>query len=328
MLKILAGLDDATSGHVHIGDREVTDLAPGARDIAMVFQNYALYPHLSVRNNMAFGLRMRGLPRADIDRRVGEAARILGLEALLDRKPRALSGGQRQRVALGRAIVREPAAFLMDEPLSNLDAKLRGAMRAEIGALHQRLGTTTLYVTHDQIEAMTMADRIVIMRDGRIQQIADPDTMFARPSNLFVAGFIGAPAMNFMKTTARGEPIPSARLFGLDLPIASHIARPELIAGLRPERFMLGAGGPATIGVRPILVESLGAEKYIHFEPPAENRIAAEALTWAEEDRRGARLIARLVDPGPVAVGEEVMLSFNPRHIQYFDPASEQALEP
>ncbi len=189
MLKILAGLEEATSGTIRIGGREVTDLAPGDRDIAMVFQNYALYPHLTVAANMGFGLKMRGTPAAEITRRVQEAARILDVEHLLERRPRQLSGGQRQRVALGRAIVREPQAFLMDEPLSNLDAKLRVHMRAEIGALHQRLGVTTIYVTHDQIEAMTMANRIVIMRDGEIQQIADPETMFEQPANLFVAGF-------------------------------------------------------------------------------------------------------------------------------------------
>jgi multiple sugar transport system ATP-binding protein len=194
-LKIVAGLEPANSGQAHIGACDVTDLAPGDRDIAMVFQNYALYPHLTVRKNMAFGLRMRRMDKALVERRVGGAAKILGLEHLLDRRPRALSGGQRQRVALGRAIVREPQALLMDEPLSNLDAKLRVQMRAEIGALHQRLG-----VTHDQVEAMTMADRIVIMRDGDIHQIADPDTMFAKPANLFVAGFMGSPAMNFLKT--------------------------------------------------------------------------------------------------------------------------------
>ena len=193
MLKILAGLEDATSGKVFIGDRDVTDLAPGDRDIAMVFQNYALYPHLTVRRNMGFGLKMRGTDPHEIERRVNEAARILGVDHLLDRRPRALSGGQRQRVALGRAIVREPQAFLMDEPLSNLDAKLRVHTRAEISALHKRLGVTTIYVTHDQTEAMTMADRIVIMEDGEIQQIDDPDTMYRSPANLFVAGFIGSP---------------------------------------------------------------------------------------------------------------------------------------
>ena len=183
MLKILAGLEPASSGRIFIGERDVTDLAPGDRDIAMVFQNYALYPHLTVRRNIGFGLKMRGTPAAEIERRVEAAAKILGIDHLLDRRPKALSGGQRQRVALGRAIVREPQAFLMDEPLSNLDAKLRVQMRTEISALHKRLGVTTVYVTHDQTEAMTMADRIVIMRDGEIQQIGSPADMFGRPSN-------------------------------------------------------------------------------------------------------------------------------------------------
>lgn len=187
MLKILAGLEPASEGQIFIGDREVTDLAPGDRDIAMVFQNYALYPHLTVRQNIGFGLKMRGTDRQEIDRRVDDAARILEVTPYLDRKPKDLSGGQRQRVALGRAIVRQPQAFLMDEPLSNLDAKLRVHMRAEIGALHKRIGVTTVYVTHDQVEAMTMADRVVIMQGGIIQQIAAPDELFNNPANLFVA---------------------------------------------------------------------------------------------------------------------------------------------
>ncbi|MFN6984678.1 MAG: ABC transporter ATP-binding protein, partial [Rhizobium oryzihabitans] len=203
MLKILAGLEPASEGQIFIGDREVTDLAPGDRDIAMVFQNYALYPHLTVRQNIGFGLKMRGTDRQEIDRRVDDAARILEVTPYLDRKPKDLSGGQRQRVALGRAIVRQPQAFLMDEPLSNLDAKLRVHMRAEIGALHKRIGVTTVYVTHDQVEAMTMADRVVIMQGGIIQQIAAPDELFNNPANLFVAGFIGSPGMNFLNTDIR-----------------------------------------------------------------------------------------------------------------------------
>ena len=228
MLKILAGLEPASAGRVLIGGRDVTDLAPGDRDIAMVFQNYALYPHLTVRKNMGFGLKMRGMAAAEIERRVQQAAKILAVEHLLDRRPKALSGGQRQRVALGRAIVREPQAFLMDEPLSNLDAKLRVHTRAEISALHKRLGVTTIYVTHDQIEAMTMADRIVIMRDGEIQQIADPDTMFARPANLFVASFIGSPGMNILKAIPSIEGMAaSARVFGREfrLPVAARARR-------------------------------------------------------------------------------------------------------
>lgn len=266
MLKILAGLEEASGGTIRIGGRDVTDLAPGDRDIAMVFQNYALYPHLTVAANMGFGLKMRGTPAEVIDRRVKEAARILDVEHLLERRPRQLSGGQRQRVALGRAIVREPAAFLMDEPLSNLDAKLRVHMRAEIGALHQRLGVTTIYVTHDQIEAMTMANRIVIMKDGEIQQIADPETMFERPANLFVAGFIGSPGMNFLTARAQAG---HARLFGEPVPVPRQ-ADGAVTIGLRPEHIEAGPG-VVTFVARPSLVESLGSEKYIYFDATRDN---------------------------------------------------------
>ena len=200
-LRCVAGLETISEGKLLIGDRVVNDVAPKDRDIAMVFQSYALYPHMSVYDNLAFGLKLRKTPKADIDRRVKEAAGILGLERFLDRKPKALSGGQRQRVALGRAIVREPAVFLMDEPLSNLDAKLRVQTRAEIARLHQRLGTTTIYVTHDQVEAMTMGDRIAVMRDGLLQQVGSPQELYDHPRNVFVAGFIGSPAMNFADVT-------------------------------------------------------------------------------------------------------------------------------
>src|SRR5690554_4909171 len=197
-LRMVAGLEEITEGNIYIGDTLVNDVPPKDRDIAMVFQNYALYPHMDVYNNMAFGLKLRKFPKAEIDKRVKEAARMLGIENLLDRKPKALSGGQRQRVAVGRAIVREPKVFLMDEPLSNLDAKLRVQMRAELSKLHARLQTTAIYVTHDQVEAMTMGDRIVVMRDGFIQQVADPLTLYNQLVNMFVAGFIGSPAMNFL----------------------------------------------------------------------------------------------------------------------------------
>ncbi|MDQ3937503.1 MAG: sn-glycerol-3-phosphate ABC transporter ATP-binding protein UgpC, partial [Chloroflexota bacterium] len=203
-LRMIAGLEEISEGTLRIGDRVVNDLAPKDRDVAMVFQSYALYPHMSVRDNLAFGLKLRKVPKQEIDRRVQEAARIIELTNLLDRKPKQLSGGQRQRVALGRAIVREPAVFLMDEPLSNLDAKLRVQTRAEIARLHQRLGTTTVYVTHDQVEAMTMGDRIAVMRDGLLQQVGSPQDLYDNPSNVFVAGFIGSPAMNFA-TTRSGE---------------------------------------------------------------------------------------------------------------------------
>jgi multiple sugar transport system ATP-binding protein len=287
----------------------------------MVFQNYALYPHLTVARNMGFGLKMRGMGAQEIERRVREAARMLEVEHLLDRRPRQLSGGQRQRVALGRAIVREPQAFLMDEPLSNLDAKLRVHMRAEISALHKRLGVTTIYVTHDQIEAMTMADRIVIMRDGEIQQIADPDTMFAQPANLFVAGFIGAPGMNFLSAKRLGDGS-EVELFGqrVRLPVASWSGDTVLL-GLRPERLRTN-GGPVVFEAPLQLVESLGSEKYIHAAIPDANRAPASAATGLDESRRSDALIARLIDPGAMEAGGTIRLSFDPAHLHVFDPAT------
>ena len=208
-LRMIAGLEDISRGKVFIGDEVVNDLPPRQRDIAMVFQNYALYPHMNVRENMGFALKLRKMDKAEINRRVEEAASILSIERFLDRKPKALSGGQRQRVALGRAIVREPKAFLMDEPLSNLDAKLRVQMRTEIAKLHNRIGTTTIYVTHDQTEAMTMADRIVVLKDGVVQQIDSPQQMYDQPENVFVAGFIGSPAMNFIRHVSRRRTAPT-----------------------------------------------------------------------------------------------------------------------
>ncbi|MDF2811135.1 MAG: glycerol-3-phosphate transporter ATP-binding protein [Microvirga sp.] len=329
MLKILAGLEEASSGTIRIGGRDVTDLAPGDRDIAMVFQNYALYPHLTVRNNMGFGLKMRGMDAAQIEMRVMNAAKILGVDHLLDRRPKALSGGQRQRVALGRAIVREPQAFLMDEPLSNLDAKLRVHTRAEISALHKRLGVTTIYVTHDQIEAMTMADRIVIMKDGVIQQIANPDTMFRKPANLFVAGFIGSPGMNFLRspvTTMGGAA--AVRLFGHDvrLEAPASLAGREIVVGLRPEH--IGAGsGPVTFEVTPRLVESLGSEKYIYVDVPEENRAQIDPADRQEEERRADTIIARLINPDERSAGKRITLSFDPAHLHLFDAKSELAIQ-
>lgn len=327
MLKILAGLEEASSGKVSIGERDVTDLAPGDRDIAMVFQNYALYPHLTVAKNMGFGLKMRGTPAAEIDRRVGEAAKILGIDHLLDRRPRALSGGQRQRVALGRAIVREPLAFLMDEPLSNLDAKLRVHTRAEISALHKRLGVTTIYVTHDQTEAMTMADRIVIMKDGVVQQIAPPDVMFREPANLFVAGFIGSPGMNFLRSpVVAGPGGAQVRLFGQDVALPPGNARAlvgkEAVLGLRPEHIAAGPG-PVSVEVRPRLIESLGSEQYVYVDLPTENRVQGLAR---DDDARGHSLIARLMNPDGRPPGEAMTLSFDPARLHVFDAASQEAI--
>src|SRR5574341_638880 len=241
-LRMLAGLEDVSEGSIYIGDRVVNDVAPKDRDIAMVFQNYALYPHMTVYENMAFGLKLRKYAKAEIDRRVREAARILGIEPLLDRKPKALSGGQRQRVAVGRAIVRKPQVFLFDEPLSNLDAKLRVQMRAELKKLHDRLQATIVYVTHDQVEAMTMGDRIVIMKDGLIQQVGAPLEVYAAPRNQFVAGFIGSPAMNFISCTVAGQ---DGNLFfkapGLSLPVPA--AKAKAMAAYRDK--------PVTLGIRP-----------------------------------------------------------------------------
>jgi multiple sugar transport system ATP-binding protein len=241
-LRLIAGLEEATAGNIYIGDRIVNDVAPKDRDIAMVFQNYALYPHMSVYDNMAFGLRLRKYPRPEIDRRVKEAAEMLGIQELLNRKPKQLSGGQRQRVALGRAIVREPQVFLMDEPLSNLDAKLRVQTRAEIKKLHARLRTTTIYVTHDQVEAMTMGDVIVVMKDGLVQQVDNPLNLYDQPANLFVAGFIGSPAMNFIEAklgSQDGKMLVDGGVFRAEVP-------PEHAAKLAP-----WAGRPIIFGIRP-----------------------------------------------------------------------------
>lgn len=316
MLKILAGLEPATEGQIFIGDREVTDLAPGDRDIAMVFQNYALYPHLTVRQNIGFGLKMRGTDKTEIDRRVDDAARILEVTPYLDRKPKDLSGGQRQRVALGRAIVRQPQAFLMDEPLSNLDAKLRVNMRAEIGALHKRIGVTTVYVTHDQVEAMTMADRVVIMQGGIIQQIAAPDELFNNPANLFVAGFIGSPGMNFLNSELRDGKLTA---FGQQISLTRATdAQGPVVVGLRPEHLVLGEA-PVTFGVRPTLVESLGSEKYVYFD--------AEGARIADgEEGKSKGLIARVSHTGSLPRNEEIRLGFDPAQLYLFDAKTGERL--
>jgi len=249
-LRMLAGLETISDGEIRIGDTVVNDKAPRERDIAMVFQDYALYPHKSVRDNMAFSLRVRGTAVAEIDRRIAEAARMLGIEHLLDRRPGQLSGGQRQRVAMGRAIVRRPKVFLFDEPLSNLDAKLRGQVRAEINKLHRAIGTTIIYVTHDQVEAMTLADRIVIMRGGEIEQVGTPDEVYNSPASVFVGGFIGAPAMNFVKGRVAGGEL---RLDGGNvIPLNGRVRGAalegrDLLVGMRPEHFVAGEGGAGRV---------------------------------------------------------------------------------
>ena len=327
-LKIAAGLEPASGGKILIAGRDVTDLGAARRDIAMVFQNYALYPHLTVRGNLAFGLKMRGASADDIARRVAAAARALGIEELLERRPRELSGGQRQRVALGRAIVRRPNAYLMDEPLSNLDAKLRGQMRAEISALHAQLGVTTLYVTHDQTEAMTMARRIVILRAGVIQQIAAPEEMYHNPANIFVAGFIGSPGMNFFAATLHtsgGAP----QVETLGVRFAAEISDNEarrgdladgrpVVAGIRPEHFSPPDGIGARAAVRINLVESLGHENIIHFVPGAGEAAVGMEKHGAESPAAGA--VAKLITGAKPAAGEAVELSFPPAAVRLFHP--------
>lgn len=277
-LRMIAGLEDITSGEIFIGDNVVNNVAPKDRNIAMVFQNYALYPHMNVYDNMAFGLKMRKVSKEIIAQKVNEAAKILNLEDLLKRKPKQLSGGQRQRVALGRAIVRDPDVFLMDEPLSNLDAKLRVQMRSEIKKLHNNLKTTFIYVTHDQVEAMTMGDRIVILNNGIIQQVDTPDNVYNYPENVFVAGFIGSPAMNFIEAKIISEDILEIGEFKLNLPVMlkdivknNQLIGNELILGIRPEIFKVALSNDNYIEFYPELVEMLGSEKLVHFKIQGKN---------------------------------------------------------
>ncbi|GHF59029.1 ABC transporter ATP-binding protein [Seohaeicola zhoushanensis] len=301
LLRMIAGLEDITGGDILIADRVVNNVAPKDRDIAMVFQNYALYPHMNVRDNMGFALRQRRVPKPEIAERVSAAARILGLEALLDRKPRQLSGGQRQRVAMGRAIVRDPNVFLFDEPLSNLDAKLRVQMRSEIKELHQRLNTTTIYVTHDQIEAMTLADRVVVMNGGVIEQMGPPLELYDRPASLFVAAFIGSPPMNFLSgRLAEGDILLMADGTRLRLPVGDPKRRSEVTVGVRPEHFAVAeTGWPAVVSV----VEPTGSETQITA------RIAGQTIRVLVRGRFSAP---------PETV---IHLQVAPEHVHIFDPA-------
>jgi multiple sugar transport system ATP-binding protein len=308
---MVAGLEDITSGEISIDGRVVNDLAPMDRDIAMVFQNYALYPHMSVHDNMAFGLKMRKFERADIERRVRRAAEILGIQALLARKPRQLSGGQRQRVALGRAIVRNPRVFLFDEPLSNLDAALRVQMRVELKRLHERLETTAIYVTHDQIEAMTLGDRVVVMKDGVVQQEGAPLTLYQRPANRFVASFIGSPAMNFVDVDISGDGL-WAEAQGLRLQVPQRmrsLGGQRLTLGVRPEALRLANGADehgfaTTVDV----LEPLGNEILLNFRAG------------------GVPMVAR-VDPGVrVKAHESIRLALDPQRLHFFDPKTEAAI--
>ena len=317
-LRMIAGLEEVTSGTVTIGDRVVNDVAPKDRDIAMVFQNYALYPHMNVFENMAFGLRLRRLPEEEIQRRVAEAGRILGLTELLDRKPKALSGGQRQRVALGRAIVREPAVFLMDEPLSNLDAKLRVQMRAEIGALHQRLDATMIYVTHDQTEAMTMGDRIAVFHEGVIQQCDTPQNVYDQPSNLFVAGFIGSPHMNLFRGTLKAGRV--LQDGGAAMPVPSRLKK----------RLASLDGRPVTFGVRPEDVHVKGSPG---FAPTDENSVEATlallepmgAENYLYLDYGQARFVCRVPSKVRPALGETLQMAFNLARAHFFDGTGDLA---
>lgn len=327
-LKMLAGLEATTSGSIQIGGRDVTELGPGKRDIAMVFQNYALYPHMSVRSNIGFGLKMRGVAAEEIRRKVDEAGRILELAPYLDRKPRELSGGQRQRVALGRAIVREPSAFLMDEPLSNLDAKLRVQTRAEIVKLQRRLGVTTIYVTHDQVEALTMADKIVVMRAGEIQQVGSPQELFDTPANMFVAGFIGSPGMNFFRCEVSTDESGVFTAFAghrVDLPEAagSRAGKP-IIAGIRPEHIRIVDKG---IGVSLSLVESLGSEKILHFPTPISHSLSAEEVDFGTDEQRDAQtMLARVIDDMRYEDGARIDLEFPRDRIHVFDAETKTLL--
>jgi multiple sugar transport system ATP-binding protein len=345
-LRMLAGLEEITSGDVRIGGDVVNDLPPKNRDIAMVFQNYALYPHMSAYDNMAFGLKMRNLDKREIRRRVEDAARVLGLAEVLKKRPRTLSGGQRQRVAMGRAIVREPRAFLMDEPLSNLDAKLRVEMRAEIARIQRDLGVTTVYVTHDQTEAMTLGDRVAVMRDGVLQQVAVPQVLYDRPANVFVAEFIGSPAMNLVGADLRREngslvaEFGENRLLVGDDVLATHPALPQfegrrVILGIRPEDLedaeVVAAGRDggklsAVVDVR----EDMGSEVFLHFgvkAPPVrtedvEAAKGADSLAATEEEarRKGSLFVARVDRTTRAREGERVELAVTTSRLHFFDP--------
>jgi len=331
VLRMVAGLEDITDGTLKIGDDTVNDVGPNDRNVAMVFQNYALYPHMSVAANIGFGLKLRSVPRDDVTRRVEEAARILGLTDLLQRKPGQLSGGQRQRVAMGRAIVRDPDAFLMDEPLSNLDAKLRVQMRAEVSHVQRRLNTATLYVTHDQVEAMTMGDRLAIMREGRIQQCGTPQTVYDRPVNLFVASFIGSPSMNLYEAILSDD-ASSVAIGSQSIPLPDSVrqARPKLrefagrklVAGFRPEHLHPAAGhGLPTIDAYVDLVEALGYELLVHFSIDANKVTAEDAQAEERMAARGAG-VARFDPSTAVTPGERVRLAVDAARMYFFDPVS------
>jgi multiple sugar transport system ATP-binding protein len=354
-LRMVAGLEAITEGTIRIGDKVVNDIPPKDRDIAMVFQNYALYPHMSVYDNMAFGLKLAKVDKSEIDRRVKEAARILGLEQFLERKPRALSGGQRQRVAMGRAIVRNPQAFLMDEPLSNLDAKLRVQMRAEIARIQHDLKVTTIYVTHDQVEAMTMGDRIAVLRGGELQQVGTPRELFGKPTNLFVGGFIGSPSMNFLSSRlergngnyavdiGRQRIELDERLFQRR-PALREVEGREVIVGIRPQDFedaALAGEAPqhSRIKVVPELVEVLGTETLVHFDVESPLTVTQDMKELAADaggeqvevlERRAkegrSEFVAELDPRSEVRQGEPIELVIDTTQLHFFDPKSSKGI--
>ncbi len=344
-LRMVAGLEDITGGELKIGGQVVNDRAPKDRDIAMVFQNYALYPHMTVRENMGFALKLAKTPESEIDQKVTEAARILDLEQHLDRKPANLSGGQRQRVAMGRAIVRNPSAFLMDEPLSNLDAKLRVQMRTEISRIQQRFETTTIYVTHDQTEALTLGDRIAVMRAGILQQVGEPGDLYAHPKNLFVAGFIGSPSMNFLPGEIDGDTL---KLPIGDVPLTDSLrnrlssgtggGRNGVIVGLRPEDFEDAAlvqdkSRGITFKTKIEVLESMGSEFYAYFNVESEKVSSRELEELANDagaadlpSQEGSQVVARLEAASRVRQGQEAELWFNTDHLHLFNPEDGQSL--
>jgi multiple sugar transport system ATP-binding protein len=331
LLRLIAGLEEASAGEIVIGGKDVTEVPPQQRDIAMVFQNYALYPHMTVEQNLAFGLRIRKVSREERRRRVREAAGTLGLLDLLDRKPSALSGGQRQRVAIGRAMVREPVAFLMDEPLSNLDAKLRDSMRASRSRLHTQLGVTTDNVTHDQVEAMTLGQRVAVLREGRLQQVDTPQNLFNAPANLFVAAFIGSPSMNIVEADVDGRAI---RVGGVELALPDGFSPPtgRLLVGIRPTDFESAAGADPALPrmrVRPAVVEALGAESHLIFHLDAP-RVRADAVRAATDSRAGdeslfadddrVEFTARIATLAPIPLDAEIELAVHVERAHFFDP--------
>jgi multiple sugar transport system ATP-binding protein len=339
LLRSIGGLEKISTGRILIGDRDVTRSEPAARDLAMVFQNYALYPHMTVRKNLGYGLRVRKVPKKERAERVHEVAKLLGLDELLDRRPGQLSGGQQQRVAMGRAIVREPQAFLMDEPLSNLDAKLRVGMRTSLQQLHHRLGTTTVYVTHDQVEAMTLGQRVAVMRDGRVQQVDAPQRLYEEPANTFVAAFIGSPSMNLVEARLTGD---SVSFGGFTIPLDRE-RRPRfaedgrVILGIRPEAFedaKFASGSLPQLEVPVDVLEELGSDSHVFFPVEAEQVVVEDALVDDPEDEASilaeekdrTLLIARVDARTDASIGGSIRLAVDPSRLYFFSPETGESL--